>query len=979
MADRDDPPPADPGPDARTKRQEAGSVETTPTDLSPTRPASTTDSGTHTALPERIGSYKILRLVGEGGMGAVYEAEQEKPRRRVALKVIRQGLTTQKLLRRFELESQVLGRLQHSGIAQIFEAGTADSPSGPQPFFAMEYIQGQSLSQYIRTDGPCSRERLELVAQICDAVHHAHQKGVIHRDLKPGNIIVDAAGHPKILDFGVARATDSDIQLTTMHTDVGQLIGTLSYMSPEQVAADPNELDTRSDVYALGVILFEALTGTLPYDLSNRRIHEAARVIQEQDPTSLSSVGKAYRGDIETIVAKALEKDKSRRYESAEQLAADIRRFLHDEPIVARPPSTLYQLRKFAKRNKVLVTGVAASLVALSAGLIVSLNQYVRAESQRKAAEKARDESNAVTEFLIDVFKISDPSEARGNTVTAREILDRGAARIEAELQEDPEVQATLMSTMGRVYESLGLYESAQPLLERALERRIHVLGTEHLSVAESQQTLANLLRMKGNYEDAGLLYRQALDLRRRLVGEEHPAVAGALNGLANLLYAKGDYEGAEPLYREALALSRQLQGEEHADVARGLNNLAIVLLAKGDYEGAEPLFREALSMRRSLFGEDHPRVAVTQHNLAGLLVAKGDYDGAEALQREALAMQRKLLGDEHPEVAQSLHNLANVLAQKGDYDGAKQVHRETLAMNRRLLGDEHPEVARSLSNLAFLLSNRGEYAEAEHMYREALALQRKIHGGEHPDVASSLNNLGNCLEGKGDYEGAGQLYREALAMRRRLLGDEHPDVAQSLHNVGLCLSKKGDQEGAEQLYREALAMRRRLLGDEHPAVAHSLEILASSLEGKGDYDGAELLFREALVMRREFLGDEHPDVARALFNLGTQLVRKQDYENAKPVLQEAIAIWEKTPGPNEGRLADSFYNLACLSALQGQRDEALDHLRGAVGHGFSSLWVTQDPDLASLHGDPEFEAIVEELERRNREKDTEAAAAESE
>jgi serine/threonine protein kinase/formylglycine-generating enzyme required for sulfatase activity len=332
--------------------------------------------------PKQVGPYRILEEIGEGGMGTVYEAEQDSPRRTVALKVIRAGLASPALLKRFALESQVLGRLQHPGIAQVYQAGTAETAAGELPYFAMEYVRGVDVRTHVNQNKLSLNERLELLARLCDAVEHAHNKGVIHRDLKPGNILVDQAGQPKILDFGVARATDSDMQVTTMQTDVGQIVGTLQYMSPEQVAADSRCLDARSDVYALGVIAYELLTGQAPYNLKNQVIHEAARIIQEEEPTSVSAIDRVFRGDVETIVAKALEKDKQRRYQSAARLAEDIRRHLADQPILARPPSAMYKLQKFAKRNKVLVTGMTAVFVVLAAGVIVSTSQYLIADTR---------------------------------------------------------------------------------------------------------------------------------------------------------------------------------------------------------------------------------------------------------------------------------------------------------------------------------------------------------------------------------------------------------------------------------------------------------------------------------------------------------------------------------------------------------------------------------------------------------------------
>ncbi len=344
-------------------------------------------SGSRGPHPVRIGQYKMLDPLGEGGMGVVYRAEQDNPRREVALKVIQPGAASAEMLRRFEQEAHVLGRLNHPAIAQIHEAGAADAGLGPQPFFAMELIAGQRLNEYVREQQPNLRQKLELMVKVCGAVQHAHQKGIIHRDLKPANLLVEKSGQPKVLDFGVARVTGADLPSVSRHTEVGQLIGTVPYMSPEQVAADPDALDTRSDVYTLGVILYELLAGRLPYAVRDKPRAEAERVIILEEPTPLSSVNRAYRGDLETIVAKALEKDKTRRYQSASELAADLERFLRDEPIVARPAGVLDQLRKFARRNKALVGGVGAALVALTLGVIGTALGLYRERTARAAAE----------------------------------------------------------------------------------------------------------------------------------------------------------------------------------------------------------------------------------------------------------------------------------------------------------------------------------------------------------------------------------------------------------------------------------------------------------------------------------------------------------------------------------------------------------------------------------------------------------------
>ncbi|NNE43581.1 MAG: serine/threonine protein kinase, partial [Gemmatimonadetes bacterium] len=416
-------------------------------------------------------------------MGAVYEARQDQPRRSVALKVIRGGLFSAEQLRRFEIEAEVLGRLQHPGIAQIYEARTAETGSGArQPFFAMELIRGLPLTRYCDRNSLGVPERLRLLADVCDAVQHAHQRGVIHRDLKPANILVDETGQPKILDFGVARATDEDVRNATVQTDVGQIVGTLPYMSPEQAAGDPAALDTRSDVYALGVIGYELLTGRLPHDLSTRSLPEAVRVIQYDEPASLGGHDGAFRGDVETIFAKALEKDRDRRYASASGLEADLRSFLEDRPISARPPSRIYTLRKFARRNRGLVAGASAVFVALVVGLLFSVH-FAR------QAVRSAEEAEAVNDFLNqDLLAAVAPSgkAGTGRDVLMRDVLDEAAARLddasapEGRFEGRPLVEARIRWTLGDTYRALGDYEAAETHLLRALDLRLQELPDGH-------------------------------------------------------------------------------------------------------------------------------------------------------------------------------------------------------------------------------------------------------------------------------------------------------------------------------------------------------------------------------------------------------------------------------------------------------------------------------------------------------------------
>jgi len=679
-----------------------------------------------TLAPTSIGKYRILRLLAEGGMGTVYEAEQEHPRRAVALKVIRPGFARVELLRRFEQESQALARLQHPSIAQIYEAGTADSGSGPQPYFAMEFIRGDSLLEYAKGHQLNTRQRLELVAKICDAVHHAHQRGIIHRDLKPGNILVDESGQPKILDFGVARVTDIDAK-NTRQTDVGQIVGTLAYMSPEQVLADPLELDTRSDVYALGVLLFELLTGRLPYKISGQ-IHEALHTIREEDPAPLSAISRSYRGDIETIVSKALEKDKERRYASAAGMAADIRRYLSDEPIAARPPSAVYQLQKFARRHKAVVAGVAAVFVVLITGVVASTWEATRARRAEQVATTEAATAKAVNDFLQHdlLAQASANSQAGPETepdpdLKVRTALDRAASRIEGKFKGQPLVEASIRQTMGNTYTELGQYPQAEQQLERAFDLRHRILGDEHRDTLDTLNDLALLYFEQGKYAQAEPLSSKVLEIERRVLGEEHPDTLEAMGNLATLYLYEGKYAQAEPLFSKAVEVNRRVRGEEHRETLAVMSNLAGLYQDQGRYPQAEQLYIKVLNGMRHVNGDEHPDTLATINNLAGLYRDEGKYAEAEPLFIKVMEVARRLLGEEHPDTLTAVNNLAGVYLDQGKYAQAEPLFAKVVEVGRRVLGEEHPTTLFGMNGLALLYLDQREYAEAEPLLREAL------------------------------------------------------------------------------------------------------------------------------------------------------------------------------------------------------------------------------------------------------------------
>ncbi len=752
------------------------------------------DLGRRDLPTERIGPYKVLEVLGEGGMGIVYLAEQEKPmRRRVALKIIRLGMDTREVIARFESERQALALMNHPNIAKVFDAGTTEQG---RPYFVMEYVAGIPITEYCDKHRLSTPERLELFTQTCQAIQHAHQKGIIHRDIKPSNVLVsvqDGKGVPKVIDFGVAKATSQRLTEKTVFTQHGVLIGTLEYMSPEQAEMGGLDIDTTTDIYSLGVLLYTLLVGALPFDpkvLRKAGYNEMQRIIREEEPlklsTRLSTLGEAageianrrrtdtqslrkqLRGDLDWIAMKAMEKSRIRRYAAASELAADIVRHLKNEPVVARPPSVAYHFHKFVTRHKGPF-GLAAALVVLL--VVFAVAMAIQAGRIAREAERANREAEAaeqVSDFLVGLFEVSDPSEARGNTVTAREILDKGAQKITQELKDQPLTQARLMNTIGEVYTSLGLYEQATPMLEGALTLRRNAHGDDHPDVAESLSNLATLYYYQGKYAEAEPLLQRALAIREKALGPDHPEVAKSLNGLASVYAEKGKYAKAEPLYQRSLAIQEKALGPDHPDLAIGLNNVALTYYDQGKYAEAEPLLQRALTIWEKALGPDHPDVATGLNNLAGLYRTQEKYAEAEPLFQRSLAIRERTLGPDHARVAKVLNSLAVLYEDQRKYAEAESLLQRSLAIREEALGPDHPEVAQSLHGLANLYRDQGKYAQAEPLYQRALAIRENALWAEHPDLAETLKDYAALLLKIGRGEEAEKLEARAKAIRAK-------------------------------------------------------------------------------------------------------------------------------------------------------------------------------------------------------------------
>ncbi len=746
----------------------------------------TEESRDHPSLPAQhpttVGPYHIVQLLGEGGMGVVYEAEQVRPvRRRVALKMMRPGIGTKEVLGRFEAERQALAVMEHPCIAKVLDAGVSDSG---RPYFVMELVRGIRIDEYCDRYALPVADRIELFIQLCHAVQHAHQKGVIHRDLKPNNILVTEQGGsavPKIIDFGIAKATGQRLSDVTVVTSLGQAVGTLAYMSPEQAEGSELDVDTRADLYSLGVILYQLLVGRVPIEPTsvpavlaqlvqrNTAFPPPAQRLAAMSPEAqqhtaaarggvqVGTLKKMLRGDLAWIVMRAIEKDRGRRYETANGLALDLGRYLQHEPVVARPPSARYRLGRFVSRHRAAVAFAVVAALALVAGTVATGVGLVRARRAQEVAQLAKQQaqreaetSRQVSNFLVDLFEVNDPGEARGATVTAREILDRGSRRVEQGLKGQPLVQARMMAVMGSVYQNLGLYDDALALLGRSLALREANLPPGDLQIAESLDRLGTLQRNRGDLAAAEASHRRALEIREAALGPDDDLVGHSLMDLGGTVLARGRPAEADTLLRRALAIEEKDPTEQHAETSVILQDLGTVAYFQGDYAKASQYYSRAIGLRERQVGHDDPSLAGPLNNLGAVQFMEGRYDDALADYQRVENIWTKTLGPDHPRVATVMTNIGETYGAMGRFADAEPILKRALAIKERKLSPNEPSIATTLRVLGDVYRDEGRFRDAEPLYLRAIQIVEDVFGPNHPRLGDVLDSYAKMLRKAG-------------------------------------------------------------------------------------------------------------------------------------------------------------------------------------------------------------------------------------
>ncbi|HRX84798.1 MAG TPA: tetratricopeptide repeat protein [Phycisphaerae bacterium] len=908
-----------------------------------------------------IPGYRIEAELQRGGQGVVYRGIQESTQREVAIKVMRDGpFAGPRERARFEREVQILAQLRHPNIVTIHDSGVA----GHAAYFVMDYIAGEPLNRYVTLRSPDLPARLRLFAKICAAVNVAHLRGVIHRDLKPGNLRVDPSGEPHVLDFGLAKRSALEDKDDT-HADMtvtGQFVGSLPWASPEQAEGRSDRIDLRTDVYSLGVILYQLLTGDFPYEVSGS-LSQTTQNIVHREARHPRVLNRRLDDEICTIVLKALRKDREDRYQTAGSLGREIERYLAGEPLEAKRDSITYMLRKQLARHKIAAGVIAGFFALIVVGFGVSLTFWRQAVVARNAevdlkivaegnariaeerAERAATEAAkaaAVTRFLTDMLESASPARGGRADVSVHEALDAAAERLSADAFADqPEVAAAVRRVLGSTYSSLGLYDAAISQFQAARGLYAQIGAAQSTDAIDCAYRLAEAEGKRGDLDASEALYTETIAAARAAFGDQHLLVAMGLNGLSGIMRDRGKYDDAERFSRESLAIVRAVPDAKPDDVADTLNDLALVLDKQARDAEAQAMLTEALALYRAALGPRSRSVAVASSNLASTYVQSGDFAKATALYEDALSILREIGGEKHPDVASALASLGLLRIKAGEFSAAVPYLQQSLDIRRELFGDEHPLVAQSLNNLAIAQFQLGELTAAADCYAEAIRIYTKVWGPEHPALATLKGNLAAILRTQGRAAEAVPLLRESLAVRIATLRPGHPEIANAQSNLGRTLADIGALDEAESLLRASLAARQAAHPGDDNDVASSLDALAEVLEKQKRLEEAEAISRDSVAMRRRLLGDDHIDVANSGYTLALILRDRGAFADAVDEFNAALRIMSAKLPADHWRLALLRSDLAVALAQLGRTDEAetallaaYEPLRGTLGDG---------------------------------------------
>lgn len=903
-----------------------------------------------------IGKYKIKSQIAEGGMGSVFLAERADGQfqQKVALKIIKPGMNSAEIIRRFGNERQILASLQHPNIARLLDGGLTEENL---PYFTMEYVEGKPIDEYCGENKLTIEERLILFSKVCTVVQYAHQNLVIHRDLKPGNIMIKKDRTVKLLDFGIAKVLSEDEHYQqTAFTGTGFTAMTPEYASPEQIKG--KHVTTSTDIYSLGLVLYQLLTGQKAYRIQSRIPAELEKIICLTEPQKPSSritskknkavqeknifpdsfkieadkLKKILSGDLDNICLMALRKEPERRYNSAEQFRQDILNYLAGRPVNARQSTAAYRTGKFISRHKFGVITAAVIFILIASITAFYTNQLA---NERDKARLEAVKAEQVADFLKNIFKVSDPYQARGETITARELLDKGAKKINMELSDQPSVKATMLNLIGEVYINLGLYNKAEKLLKEALIIR-QKYNEGKAENAKSLDDLGEVYMFKGEYAKAVPLIRQSIAMYDEISQKNGEDFATTLGDLAWYYFGTGSYEKSDSVYIAAIKLLKKEFGDKSELLYTLINDLALNYHEEGKYEAADSLFKEALTAQKKLYGnKPHPELSTTTYNYAELLRDKGNYDEAEKMFKTSLSMDIALDGPEHPDVAYSMQGLASIYRIKGNYDKAKALFQKVLDMRIKFLGKEHPDVAYAISNIGLVYYSEQKYDSAKIFYRKSLLMHEKLNGEKHTSVASCLNKLSFINYKEGNYKKAEEQARRSLAIEKNTAGGNNLTYAGDLLILSFIKSELNDKDSVKILNSEVIKSVTNSMGKfESPFMANCLSAFAKIATDEADYKAADSLYRQALDMHNRIMGEKNILTVLTNFDFADYLIRTKSLDKAYSVAEKNLILAENQYGQGSWITGIGQERLGEILFMRGKYSES----EKLLSHGFMIL-----------------------------------------